>query len=30
MVLVLYGHSEIGAHMWSSFVYLICLRHLFK
>ena len=30
MVLRLDGNSEIGAHTWSNFGYLICLRRLFR
>ena len=30
MVLILDGNSEIVAHVWRDFVYLICLRHMFK
>ena len=29
MVLLLYGSSEIGAHIMGKICYLICLRHLF-
>ena len=30
MVLIIDGNSEIGAHVWSYFGYLICERLLFR
>ena len=30
MVLIIYGNSEIGAHVRSNLCYLICLRHSFR
>ena len=30
MVLILYGNSEIGAHVRTNFRYLICLRHMIR
>ena len=30
LVLILYGNSGMGAHLWSDLSYLICLRHLLR
>ena len=29
LVIILDGNSEIGAHLWSTLGYFICLRHLY-